>query len=361
MAHIAIIGGGLSGRLVAWYLLEAGHRISLFDLASRTGEQSAAYIAAAMLAPIAEAIEATPNVVALGEESLPLWQTLLPKLPLPVFFQQAGSLIVWHSQDKALANQFANHLAHTQSRPYHIWQSQDIAQHEPQLASRFAQGYFLPSEGQLDNRQTLLALASALEEGGAQCHWQYTSLPNLSAFDWQIDCRGIGAKSEWNQQKGSQLRGVRGEVLRVYAPEVSLNRPIRLLHPRYPLYVAPKEQHLFVIGATQLESESPAPISVRSSLELLSALYALNPAFGEATLLESMAGLRPTLNHHQPEIRFNAQTRRLAINGLFRHGFMIAPAICQAAAQWLNALDSQSARHKHPHIIYTDLTSQKAT
>lgn len=114
---------------------------------------------------------------------------------------------------------------------------------------------------------------------------------------------GYGAKTAWNQspEHTSTLRGIRGEVARVYTPEITLNRPVRLLHPRYPLYIAPKENHVFVIGATQIESESQAPASVRSGLELLSALYAVHPAFGEADILEIAAGLRPTLNHHNPK------------------------------------------------------------
>ena len=79
-----------------------------------------------------------------------------------------------------------------------------------------------------------------------------------------------------------------------------------------------------MIGATQIESESQAPASVRSGLELLSALYAVHPAFGEANLLELATGLRPTLNHHNPEIRFNRERRLIEVNGLFRHGFMIS-------------------------------------
>ena len=131
---------------------------------------------------------------------------------------------------------------------------------------------------------------------------------------------------------------MRGEVVRVYAPEVELRRPVRLLHPRYPLYIAPKENHLFVIGATQLESESQAPVSVRSGLELLSALYAVHPAFGEAQVVETGTGLRPTLNHHNPEIRYDTAARIIEINGLFRHGFMIAPAVTAAAVRLADCL-----------------------
>ena len=46
MPRIAILGGGLAGRLTALQLAEQGFQTALFDRASRAGEQSAAYIAA---------------------------------------------------------------------------------------------------------------------------------------------------------------------------------------------------------------------------------------------------------------------------------------------------------------------------
>ena len=36
------------------------------------------------------------------------------------------------------------------------------------------------------------------------------------------------------------LRGVKGEMLVLRCPDVSLRRPVRLLHPRIPLYVVPR-------------------------------------------------------------------------------------------------------------------------
>ncbi|MDO5059488.1 MAG: FAD-dependent oxidoreductase [Neisseria sp.] len=349
MTRTAILGGGLSGRLTALQLAWAGFQTALFERGARSGSGSAGYIAAAMLAPAAEAVDAAPEVIALGRQSLPLWREWLARLPSPVFMQENGSLIVWHAQDKPLAAQFAQHLHRTApDLPPEIWQAADISRNEPQLSGRFQTAFYLAGEGQLDNRQTLNALADALDEAGVDCRWQQeVSREDLLAeFDWVIDCRGSRAKEDWNrpsenkQNARSLLRGVRGEVARVYAPEVSLNRPVRLLHPRYPLYIAPKENHLFVIGATQIESESRAPVSVRSGLELLSALYAVHPAFGEAQLLETAADLRPTLQHHKPEIRYHTGKRLIEINGLFRHGFMIAPAVTAAAVRLFTALQN---------------------
>ena len=341
-SNIAIVGGGLSGRLTAMQLAERGCAVSLFEKGGRAGENAAAYVAAAMLAPAAEAADATPEAILLGEKSVALWRGIIGRLKTPAMMQENGSLIVWHTQDKPLAVQFEQRLNKAGAQSVH-WHSDDIAANEPQLAGRFSDGLYLPAEGQLDNRQVLNALADQLDTLGVKTHWHTETAPEKLAgqYDWIIDCRGYGAKDAWNNrpsENGSRLRGVRGEVVRVYAPEVELRRPVRLLHPRYPLYIAPKENHLFVIGATQLESESQAPVSVRSGLELLSALYAVHPAFGEAQVVETGTGLRPTLNHHNPAIRYDTAARIIEINGLFRHGFMIAPAVTAAAVRLADCL-----------------------
>ena len=338
----AVLGGGLLGRLTAWRLAESGIRTVLYDAASPQGEGSAAYVAAAMLAPAAESEDAEPSVTVLGRQSLALWRDYVGRWPRKVFFQENGSLIVWHPQDAALSTRFLQHLqlAHKDTQPAQHWQPEDIARAEPQLAGRFRQALFLEGEGQLDNRQVLAALAEAAVQAGAVCRWNEPAEPHTlyDEAEWVVDCRGVGAKQAWNGVNGSRLRGVRGEVARVHAPEVRLNRPVRLLHPRYPLYVCPKENSLFVVGATQIDSEDAGPMSVRSSLELFSALYAVHPAFGEARILETATGLRPTLTHGRPEIRYDAANRLLEANGLFRHGFMIAPAVAEALTGCLIAL-----------------------
>lgn len=344
MAQISILGGGLTGRLMALLLARQGHCIQLYEQGGKDGNLSAAFVAAAMLAPMAEAVDATPLVLQLGYQSLDLWKQIMPMLPEKVFMQFSGSLIVWHAQDGDISHRFAQQLrrGNDGKEVWQNWNADDIATNEPQLGGRFTSGFYLPTEGQLDNRQTLLALANAIEQTGVQCHWNTAvSLTDITA-DWLIDCRGFGAKTDWNTGK-SQLRGIRGEVARVYAPEITLNRPTRLLHPRYPLYIAPKENHIFVIGATQIESEDESPVSVRSGLELMSSLYAVTPAFGEARILELATNLRPTIDHHDPEIRVDTHKKILSINGLFRHGFMIAPAVCFAASRILNnALNNQA-------------------
>ena len=72
------------------------------------------------------------------------------------------------------------------------------------------------------------------------------------------------------------------------------------MHPRYPLYVVPRPGQRFVVGATELESEDRGPATLRSVLELGSALYSLHPALAEARVLHTATALRPALNDHLP-------------------------------------------------------------
>ena len=122
---------------------------------------------------------------------------------------------------------------------------------------------------------------------------------------------------------------------------MNLSRPVRLLHPRYPLYIAPKPDGVYVIGATQIESEDLSPASVRSALELLSALYSVHPAFGEARILEMSSQCRPALPDNRPEIRWDGG-RLIQINGLYRHGYLIAPALLEAALSLIGQLEQST-------------------
>ena len=366
---IAILGAGLVGRLLALSLKDE-FAIELFDQDDGQGQQSAAYLAAAMLAPLSESADASKEIMALGELALTRWPSLLKKLDNPVFFQQAGSLVVAFEQDEGNLEQFKQRL---KGDEFEVVSSQKIHELEPGLNPRLKRGVYLPCEGQLDNRELLAALETTLK-AHALTHPNFTwhshafitrseqtflnnGQPlNGSAFDWVIDCRGFGQKQEQNQQgnhessselcpKIPNLRGVRGEVLRLKAPDVQLNRPVRLMHPRYPIYITPKEKGIFVVGATQIETEDDREPTVRSALELLSACFSVHSGFAEAEILEIAAGIRPAYLDNEPKIV--VQENIININGLFRHGFLLAPAMVDACLGIIYAKNDHSNNTTH--------------
>lgn len=338
---VAILGAGLMGRLLAASLAQAGCRVDVYEAGSAQAEGAAARVAAAMLAPLAESAVAPAPLVRMGHYALTRWPELLAPLAEPVFFQREGTLVLWHRQDAPEAARLARILQGTCQAVPELPAMQNIdgagiVALEPALGTRFAQGLFLPQEGQLDNRALLASLLASLQgHSKVRLHWQSAREPGdfrpgtEGQPDWVIDCRGLGAKPQWRA-----LRGVRGEVIRVHAPEVKLTRPTRLVHPRYPLYIAPKPDDVYVIGATEIESEDMSPASVRSTLELLSAAYAVHSGFAEARIVEIATQCRPTLPDNLPDVQ-QPRPRVLQVNGLYRHGFMIAPAVLDIVLELL--------------------------
>ncbi len=338
MPHAAIAGAGLAGRLSAWRLARRGWRVSLFDAAPRDDANSASSIAAAMLSPLAEQASADGWVFDLALRSMDLWPAWLGELQAdsehPVYFRRNGTLVVAHPTDTTSFNQFTQLLRHKLPHAHRsrLWtlDADAVEAMEPALAGRFDGGLLLEGEGQIANDQLLKALNQALDRLGVAwhdgCPVQTLRHDHLVASgttckaDVVIDARGVGAKADWRP-----LRGVRGEVMTVECEGVSLQRPVRLMHPRYQIYVAPRPQHRFVVGATELESEDPGPAALRSVLELGSALYSLHPAFGEARVLRLAAALRPAFNDHRPALRHHEGVWQ--INGLYRHGYLCGPAL----------------------------------
>ena len=119
-----------------------------------------------------------------------------------------------------------------------------------------------------------------------------------------IDCRGLAARDTQ-----PELRGVKGEMIIIETSEVELSRPVRLIHPRWPLYVIPRGDNRFMLGATSIEAEDTG-VSVRSALELLGAAYAVHPAFAEARIVEFGSGLRPAFPDNLPRIAVDNQQDR---------------------------------------------------
>ena len=200
---------------------------------------------------------------------------------------------------------------------------------EPDLAQQFDAGLFLKQEAHVEPAMAMKVLVEELC-GCVEMIEQAADPENLDA-DCIVDCRGMDAHDP-------DLRGVKGEIALVRNTEFSLSRPVRLMHPRYPLYVVPRPDHVFMVGATVIEAGEALGVSVRSTMELLSALYALNPSFGEAELLQVKAGIRPSYPDNLPRIHIDE--KHISLNGSFRHGYLMAPVMADAVAGHLSGKEA---------------------
>ena len=378
---IGIAGAGVLGRLLAWQLARAGHAVTVFDPA--TGPQApaaghigaaatphaAGFTAAGMLSPLAELDNAGPEIARLGWRSLALWaevaHTLRQQGCTGPLFAQHGSLMLAHGPDLGAARRVLARLdtAPALSGELPAPQALDrtaLATLEPAITPGL-HAWLLPQEGQVQPREMLHALA--LHANDAWWCWDEPVsdvTPGRIAladggenFDLAIDVRGVNmalpraacgvTPARGRQQRpgkaGSALacdgempvRGVRGEVIWLHAPGVRLQRPLRLLHPRHRVYIVPRPGDLFVVGASEIESEDRSPVSLRSAVELMAAAHSVLPELAEARIVHMEANLRPALPDNEP--RTHIEPGLLRINGLFRHGWLLAPALVQDALE----------------------------
>lgn len=309
-SHIAILGAGITGLMAARTLFAAGHKITLYDPAPLPAH-NASWMAGGMVAPYSEIEHMDAGWIAASLESTALWQEI--NSALDIGYTQKGSLLIAHPEDRHALERFRAHLP---PKCQDLIAPQTL---EPQIPEKFRSGLYLEEEGHLEPRRVILALAEHLRQG-ANIIQQAVEPQDIEA-DFIIDCRGLGNKND------PELRGVKGETLLVRNTDFALTRPVRLMHPRYPLYIVPRGEGVFMIGATNIESEDSDHASLRSAMELMSALYSLHPSFGEAQILEIGVGVRPSYPDNLP--RITQKGNIISANGLFRHGFLLAPLMAE--------------------------------
>lgn len=332
---ITVVGAGITGLWQAYELARRGHAVTLREATTQAAPGAASRFAGAMLAPYCEAEAAPPLVQQLGLEGLELWKAAYPAVT------QRGSLVVTTARDRGELVRFARMTAGHRSV-----EGADLEALEPELAGRFGRALFFPEEAHISPRKALAFLIEELNRLGADVRfgdpvpepiWQAAA-----AGEAVIDCRGYGARSDLGE-----LRGVRGEMAVIRAPDVHLTRPVRLLHPRFPLYVVPWGDDLYMVGATMVERDDMGAVTVRSALDLLGAAFAVHPGFAEAEIVELGAGVRPAFPDNVP--RISLKGRRILVNGAYRHGYLLAPVLAKAVADYLETGEKQ-----HPLIAAHD-------
>lgn len=309
MPEFTILGAGVAGLAVATELAERGAAVRVLDAGGGPGAHACSWWAGGMLAPFCERESAEEPVLRHGRAAADWWEAHGAAV------HRGGTIVVAPTRDRRELDRFARRTS-----GFERIGGNEIGALEPDLAGRFSSALHFPTEAHLAPRAALDALKVRLAARGVEIEPGETApAPGM------IDCRGLAARDAL-----ADLRGVKGEMLVLHCPDVALSRPVRLLHPRIPLYVVPRGDGIFMLGATMIEASERRRITARSLLELLSAAYALHPAFGEAEVVEIGVDARPAFPDNLPRIR-----RRGGIihaNGLYRHGFLLAPALAGQVA-----------------------------
>lgn len=331
MRQVLINGAGVVGLVTAYELARRGIEVDVVEQSERIGA-GASWFAGGMLAPWCERESADEKVERVGATGIEWWQAALPGKVV-----QEGTLVVAAARDTRELDRFA-----TRTTGYRRLDADQIAELEPDLAGRFSRALYFPKEAHLDPREALSSLRDTLMAMGVRFRFGQTTDATVDrSVDWRIDCTGRARLPD-----DAALRGVRGEMLYLRTGDIQLSRPVRFLHPRHPIYIVPRRQGVFMVGATMIESELSGPITARSLMELLNAAYALHPAFGEAQITETGTGIRPAYPDNLPRITKSGSI--YSVNGMYRHGFLLSPALAHDVAELLLNPDHRSEFYDEP-------------
>lgn len=331
---VRVIGAGVAGLTAAFEIARMGAphgaRVELVEKNAQAG-RGCSFFAGGMIAPWCELESAEPLVAELGREALSFWTRDVPVANV------AGSLVVAPPRDRAELADFVRRARH-----FERLDEDGVAALEPALSGRFSDALFFPEEAHLEPRAAMRELfrrLAAMENVAVRLGVDASE--ERRTADWTVDCRGFAARGELEG-----LRGVKGEMLVLRSEEIELSRPVRMLHPRHPVYIVPRGEGVFMVGATMIENEERSRVTARSIVELVNSAYAVHPAFAEAEILETGSDVRPAFADNLPRILLRG--RALYINGLYRHGFLLAPALALRAARFLFA-----GEHS-PEVMYAD-------
>jgi glycine oxidase len=322
---VLVKGAGVAGLATALELARRGVPGEVVERRADIG-LGASHWAGGMLAPYCEREAAEEIVLTSGLSAADWWDEAVPGL-----VERRGTLVLANPRDLADLKRFA-----TRTRGHRWLGEEEIGEIEPDLAGRFGTGLFFAEEAHLDPRKAMRGLYQAARKLGVSFRFGEEA-GEAGDYASVVDCRGPQAIGLIEG-----LRGVRGEMLYLETSDVTLSRPVRLLHPRHPLYIVPRGNGRFMLGATMIETEDDGPITARSMMELLNTAYSLHPAFAEACIIETGTGIRPAFPDNVPRIIETSDG--LAVAGMHRHGFLLAPALALQAAERLTIPNASERR-----------------
>jgi glycine oxidase len=130
---------------------------------------------------------------------------------------------------------------------------------------------------------------------------------------------------------GLPVRPVKGQVVRLQAPEPRLHHVIRGFAANRAVYLVPRADGEVVVGATEEERGADRSVTAGGVLDLLRPAADLVPGLAEYEMVEAAAGLRPGTPDNAPVVgRLDAHT--IVATGHYRDGVLLAPVTADAVA-----------------------------
>jgi len=345
MPEVVIVGGGVIGCATAYYLARAGASVTVLERGEVAGEASGA--SAGMLAALSDEGHRPPLFTELCDESLALYDSLLPDLATTGIDVRHRRIDILHlALDDAQAEALREFHRRKQRETEAYWlKTDEVLEVEPAANPKAVAGVLAPGAQYVDARALTQALAEAARRRGAAVREHEGArrlLPRggrLGAVRTETDSYEadafVLAGGPWTLDLARRLgahvpvRPVRGQMLSLDGPPGGLRTMIW-----GPAYLIPREEGQTYVGATVEEAGFRKHTTMAGLRGLRSGAEALVPALRTAPQRRAWAGLRPAAPDDLPIMGLLPGWENVWVStGHFRNGVLLAPLSGRLIAQ----------------------------
>ncbi len=310
MKHTLIIGGGVIGCAIAYYLRKLNRDVTVLDQGEIGAQASSA--AAGLLAPLGSLSGPGP-LADLVLASFALFPSLVPELEdtsgIHVEYEHTGALRTVRNL-KRIASLRKRMQAWQPLGLQMYWLTGEEARHrEPLLALDICAAIYAPEEAQIRASSLVKAFAQAATNLGAtfysqreitgiQHHNARVTGVSTSAGEMLACDHLVVASGAWAARCGDWLgmslpvSPLGGQILSLRQPAPP-SAPLRHIIFGEAVYLAPKADGTIIVGATKEEVGFDAHITAGGIAWLLNTAMKLTPVLEHSAIERIWAGLRP--------------------------------------------------------------------
>jgi len=349
---IAIVGAGLSGLSVGWYLARRGVEVTLFD-SGRAG-QGASWAAAGMLAPQVEAEPGEESLLPLLLHSRAAWPAFAAELEAAsgqkLDYRDDGTLMVALDRDDAERLAFQRDYFTDQGLSVEWLSSREVQRLEPYLTRRVTAGLRSPLDHQVDNRKVVAALKAAFLAAGGHlrenCAVQEIlttggKLSGLGTAEGEVsaDCVVLAAGA-WSHDIAGLPAAARPPVRPVKGQMAAVQMPAAAPLLRHVVwipegYLVPRLDGRLIVGGTVEEMGFDESLTAGGVMEVLRNAWEALPGIYDLPLIETWSGFRPTSRDDAPILGPCALPGLVMATGHHRQGVLLAPVTAEAVSAYI--------------------------
>jgi glycine oxidase len=337
-SEIVILGGGIIGLSLAVELKLRGASVTVI---SRDIQESAARVAAGMIAPQAERIPPGPmlELCLRSRDLYPEWTRKLESITgLETGYWQCGILAPVYEANRLDTAPCTSEL------PARWLDYQAIRDFQAGLGDEVVGGWWYPYDAQVDNRRCLAKsllvaareLGVTLREGVEVTAILHDQQQVTGLQTEQGIIRGdryILATGAWSGQLlPIPIYPKKGQMLSVKVPDSYAELPLKHVLYGKDTYIVPRRDGLIIIGATSEDVGFTPEITPSGVQQLLANAMRLLPMLKDFPLQEFWWGYRPETPDELPILGTSPFQNLVLATGHYRNGILLAPITAKLLA-----------------------------